>query len=116
MGEPQGTCLQCGRAVLAATTGRTGGLCMPCYKGPPLDHPGALPRLLASSVSTTYLLQLLEATIIDCCRTAAAHAMNYLADEKVYGFWLYHHCFQYACCTVFTEAGLDAVTRKYQAR
>jgi hypothetical protein len=64
-------------------------------------------------MSRTHLLRLMEATIIDSCRKAAGHAMQYLADEKVYGFWLYHHVFEYCCCTVFTEAGLDAVTRKY---
>ena len=35
MTSPKTTCSKCGTDILAATAGRTGGLCMPCTKGPP---------------------------------------------------------------------------------
>jgi Domain of unknown function (DUF4303) len=93
---------------------------MPCVKGHPLHGAGervpALPGLLASSISYTRLLDILEGTLLQCCLQAAEHAACHLENEKVYGFALYHHVFSYACATAFTEAGLDQVTERYRSK
>ncbi len=47
---------------------------------------------------------------------AAQQAIENLGEERIYGFALFHGQFLYAGATVFTEAGLDAKVREYEAR
>lgn len=107
-------CRLCDVEILSATAERTGGACMPCFKGPDLDSATILYRLIADNTPLPNLLGALEAALSVTTLKVAREAASSLQAERIYGFWLYHHAFQYACATAFTEAGLDAVTRRYR--
>src|SRR4051794_20744217 len=107
-------CRLCGAKILPTTAQRTGGACMPCLKGPDADSGTILHRLIADNTPLPQLLKAFDAVISETTLKVAREAASSLQPEGIYGFWLYHHVFQYACATVFTETGLDAVTRRYQ--
>lgn len=105
-------CKVCGASILVDTAQRTSGFCMPCSKdpsgrsacNPPPPPPGE------------ELLSRLRIALTNCLLDAARSASRDLASEQIYGFALYHGQFLYAGATVFTEVGLGAKLREYQAR
>ena len=109
-------CKQCGVQILTATAERTGGTCMPCFKGPVPQDTSVLARWLAANLSSAQILALLDGMLVEICKQVAAVAVNTLAEEGIYGFWLSHHIFTNVYATVFTEAGLDAATRRYHEK
>lgn len=87
---------------------------MPCLKGPDVDSGAILHRLIADNTPLPNLLTALEAVLSETTLRVAREAATSLQAEGIYGFWLYHHVFQYACATAFAETGLHAVTRRYR--
>jgi Domain of unknown function (DUF4303) len=107
-------CRLCGVEILLATAERTRGACMPCLKGPDVGSNGILHQLIADNVPVPQLIAALDAALSQTTLRVARQAASSLQAEGIYGFWLYHHVFQYACATAFTETGLDAVARRYR--
>ena len=72
------TCSKCGTIILAATAARTGGLCMPCKKGPPdLPDPNRPLEVTCSIRSMVEPGPLVSAT--------AQHLLEALAKTKPVG-------------------------------
>lgn len=110
-------CRLCGARILPVTAERTGGTCMPCFKGPVPQDPSVLARWLAANLSSAQILAILDRTLVEVCKRVAHVAVDHqLGEEGIYGFWLSHHVFTNVYATVFTEAGLDAATRRYHEK
>jgi len=107
-------CRLCGTVIQPATAERTKGVCMRCVRGPGANSDTILHRLIADNTPLPKVLTALQGALMETSLGVAQEASFKLQAEGIYGFWLYHHVFQYACATVFTEAGLDAVTRRYR--
>jgi hypothetical protein len=89
---------------------------MRCVRGPAVDTDSILRRLIADHVPPPKVLTELQGALMETGLRVAQEASSALQPEGIYGFWLYHHVFQYAYVTVFTEAGLDTVTRRYREK
>ena len=102
-------CVACGAAILPSTSKRTGGKCMPCSNDP---HGIRAAQLLGERTSTASLLHMIEQAMTDAVLRVAASAANTLADEGIYGCWLFHTQFlSVGGLTLFTEATSRAGSR-----
>jgi len=87
---------------------------MPCFND---RHGVRAAQLLGERTPTTVLLHMIEEAVTNATLRVARSAATNLASEGIYGCWLFHT--QFLCVdglTVFTELGLDQVSRVYSER
>ena len=87
---------------------------MPCFND---RHGIRAAQLLGARTPTTVLLHMIEEAVMNATLRVARSAATNLASEGIYGCWLFHT--QLLCVdgiTLFTESGLDQVSRVYSER
>lgn len=103
-------CSICGTEILEATAQRTGGLCMPCFKDPVAARKAQLPP-----PSLDECLVRLQDAIVNALMEGAGRALRE-HGEDLYGFYLYHHVFEYGVLSVLIESGFQTVRRRYEEK
>ena len=97
-------CSRCGALILPTTAARTGGLCMPCFNDPEGKRRQRNPLEV---LPTPDLLAQLDEAVRQAFSAAAADAMNHLASERIYGFFLLHYIFSSCNAGVLTETKFE---------
>ena len=103
-------CSICGTEILEATAQRTGGMCMLCAKDPVAARKAQLPP-----PSLDECLIRLQDALVHALTNGAQRALNEHGAD-LYGFYLYHHVFEYGILSVLIESGFQETRQGYHQR
>lgn len=106
-------CSRCGELILPTTMVRTGGLCLPCYSNP---EDKRSQRMRLESLPTLDLLKQLDEAVLQTIGAAASDAVNRLASERIYGFFLLHYIFSSCNAAVLTQVQFEKSLRMHEER